>query len=505
MLRSYDEPFTLYGLLASNIETDPERSWVRFCLEPDATFSTGERVTVEDVEFSMEILRRHGRPNFRSYYKQISSVETTAGDCIRFVFKEPNRELPLLLGLMPVLSRSDWEGKDFTATTFQPPVGSGPYEVTAFDPGETLTLSRRSDYWGARKAITRGLHVIDTVNIVRFNGENALWQAFTSGEIDFRQESDPKRWTNEYTFPAMRAGTALKGEIAHQRPTGMFGFVFNTRREIFKDRRVRQALTLAFNFEWTNATLNQGVLERIESFYGNSELGFTGPAEGRERALLAPFAETLPEGALEGGYAQPLSPVNGRNRANLRAATRLLDAAGWRVVDGRLTKDDTPFVFEILLQSASDEKVANIFARSLERLGIEVTVRTADNSAYQERLTTYDYDIIIHAWWLSLSPGEEQRFYFGSDGVNCEGTRNYMGADHPAIDAMIDAMLEAESVAEYRASVRALDRVLTTGLYVIPLWYAASDWVAWRKPLSKPERSPLYGYRPEVWWIDPEQ
>ena len=328
-----------------------------------------------------------------------------------------------------------------------------------------------------------------------------MWQAFKAGEVHLREETDPVRWHNGYDFPAAAEGDVNRDEIIHRRATGMVGFVFNTRRPVFADRGVRDALTHAFDFEWIGAALNAGALQRITSYYANSDLAFSGPAEGRERTLLEPFADSLPPGTLDAGYEPPISPGDGRNRANLREAARLLREAGWTVTAGRLVDAERrQLSFKILLADSKNEKIAAAFAQSLARLGIDARLRIVDSAQYQERLTTYDFDMIIRRWRLSLSPGAEQRFYFGSDGVTQEGTRNYMGADHPAIDAMIDAMLASETRADYRAAVQALDRVLTAGRYVIPLWSEPADRVAWWRPLAKPERDALYGFRPEVWW-----
>lgn len=501
MARSWDEPFTVYGLLADRIEVDDARSWVEFTLNPKARFSSGQPVTAEDVIFSWRILRDQGRPNFRTYYGRVAKASSPQTGRIRFDFAEPDRELPLLLGLMPILSKADWEDKDFTRTSLDAPVGSGPYEVRTMRAGEAITFGRRVDYWGHDLPINRGIHNFESITYLYYRDDNALWEAFKAGEIDIRQEPDPNRWENEYTFPAVEGGRILRDEIRHKRATGMYGFVFNTRRPVFADRRVREALTLAFDFEWINAALNRGAYNRITSFYANSDLAFSGPAEGAELKLLEPFADSLPPDTLTSGYEPPVSPGTGRNRKNLRKAAGLLREAGWQVSAGRLVdRNGKQMTVEILLTAQQEEKIAGAFAQTLERLGIDIDLRSVDSAQYQERLNTYDFDMTIRRWWLSLSPGAEQRFYFGSEGVTEPGTRNYMGAKHPAIDAMIEAMLSAKTQDEYRVAVRALDRVLTAGRYVIPLWYEPTERVAWWKPLAKPELDPLYGYRPEVWW-----
>ncbi len=502
MARSWDEPFTVYGLLAESVDVADDRRSVTFALHPDAAFSNGAPVTPDDVIFTMEMLRDEGRPNFATYYDKVSDVRATGERSITFTFHEEERELPLLLGLMPIHARSDWQDREFAETTLRPPVASGPYAVAEVEVGDRLTLRKRDDYWGRDLPVNRGIHNLDEVTYLYFRDDNSLWEAFTAGVVDQRRETNPKRWLDEYDFPAMRDGRIERDEMVHGRATGMEGLVFNTRNPLFADRRVREALLQAFDFEWINATLNRSAYKRIESYYANSRLAATGPAEGLERDLLIPFADDLPEGALEGDFALPVTDGTGRDRAPLRRAARLLRDAGWRVVDGTLVDaDGAPFAFEILLRNTGDdEKVATIYARTLERLGIDVSLRVVEGAQYQTRLNTYDFDMIVRKWWLSLSPGGEQEFYFGSEGVTKEGTRNYMGADNPAIDAMIEAMLDAEDEASYVAAIRALDRVLTAERYVIPLWYEPVERVAWWTPLDKPDRTALYGYRPEVWY-----
>ena len=504
MARSWDEPFTLYGLLAESVDVADDHRSVTFTIHPDARFSDGSPVTPDDVIFSMQILRDEGRPNFDAYYRRIETAEATGARSVTFTFHGRERELPLLLGLMPVHSRADWQGREFGETTLRPPVASGPYRIESVAVGDRITLRKRADYWGRDLPINRGIHNFDAVTYLYFKDENALWEAFRAGLVDLRPETDPVRWLDGYGFPAMTDGKIVKGELRHGRATGMEGLVFNTRNPLFADRRVRKALQHAFDFEWVNATLNQGAYERIQTYYGNSRLGASGPATGIERALLTPFVDDLPAGAMEGDFALPVSKGDGHNRENLLKAMRLLRAAGWRVDRGALRNaEGEQFAFEILLQGAAkDEKIAATFARALKRLGIAASLRTVEGTQYQTRLDAYDFDMILRRWWLSLSPGGEQEFYFGSEGVTKQGTRNYMGAQNPAIDAMIVALQSAEDEETHVAAVRALDRVLTAERYVIPLWYESVERIAWWKPLGKPDRTPLYGYRPEVWWYD---
>ncbi len=503
--RSWDEPFSLYGLLAETVEMAPDRSWVEFHLRPEAKFSDGSPVTVEDVIFSMEILGEKGLPNLRDTWKNVASYSRVGERGIRFELPSGDRETPLLLGLRPILQKAHWEGRDFAETTLQPLVGSGPYVVSSLEPGRFVELTRNPDYWGADLPFNRGQHNFETIRYEFFRDEAAQFEAFSAGVSDIFRDGDPNRWEDGYQFARAQSGEIAFAEIPHGRPTGMHGFVFNTRKPLFQDIRVREALTLAFDFEWINAALNAGAYQRIESFFANSPLAFEGPAEGAERAVLSPYADALPAGALDHGFGQPVSDGSGRNRRNLREAVRLLEEAGWSVQDGVLkTAAGAPFEFEILLVSGENERIAGVFAESLKKLGITANVRLVDSAQYQARLTDYDYDMVIRRWALSLSPGNEQRFYWGRDGVTTPGTRNYMGVDNPAVEASIDAILSAEDEAAFTGAVKALDRALSVGRYVIPFWHSPVSRIAYSSRLAYPEKAPLYGdwigFLPQVWW-----
>ncbi len=504
LTRNHDEPFTLYGLLAESVETPEDRSWALFTIREEARFSDGSPVTPEDVIFSMEVLRDQGRPNYGSSYRKVSSVEKVGERGVRFVFGEGDRELPLILGLMPILSKADWEGKDFSVSTIRPALGSGPYVISQVDPGASLTFRRNPDYWGRDLPINRGLHNFDEVKYLYFRDSNALWEAFTSGLVTFRHEQSAERWAQGYDFPAFRSGAVERGEVVHGRPTGMRGLVFNTRRPLFQDRRVREAVSLALDFEWLNRTLYYGAYARIQSYFGNSALGCdSGPADEAERALLAPYLGELPEGALEAACAQPVSDGSGRDRTRLRRAAALLREAGW-VSQGGVLKNAAgePFAFEILTSGVEEERVAGAFAQALKSLGIQMRARTVDAAQMAARKNDYDYDMVFNFWALSLSPGNEQTLYWGSAGREIPGTRNYMGVASPGVDAMIQALLEARDRAPFEAAARALDRLLTANQYVVPLWWEPTDKLAWRKGMRRPEKDPLYGYRPEVWWSE---
>ena len=501
--RNWDEPFSLYGLLAASVETPLDRASVEFTLRPEARFSDGTQVTVDDVIFSMETLAEKGRPGFRNVWRKVASVERTGPLSVRFTFSEADREAPLILGLAPIFKRAQFEISDFGEPSLEPVIGSGAYKVDAFEPDRFVSLRRDPAYWGRHLAFNAGRNNLDEIRVEYFRDGSALMDAFRAGEITFFREGDPQRWAEGYAF-AEEAGV-MRAEIPHSRPTGMYGFVFNTRRAPFDDIRVRRALTLAFDFEWINRTMFGGAYARIESYFHNSPLAHSGAAEGEERAILEPHAAALPEGALAGEWRPPASGGDPRNRRNLRRAAQLLEEAGWRVREGALRNAaGAPFAFEILLANAAEERVAGVFADALATLGIAATVRVVDSAQHQARRTEYDYDMIVNRWGLSLSPGNEQRLYWGREGVETPGTRNYMGVDSPAVEASIDALLEARRERDFHAAARALDRALSHGVYVIPFWFSPASFIAHDAALAYPETIPLYGdwigWAPDVWW-----
>jgi len=495
MARNYAEPFALYGLLAESIETPPDRSWVAFTLRAEARFSDGSPVTVEDVIWSLETLGAEGHPRYRNAWSAVAAVRATDPRTVRIDFREPNRELPLIMGLRPILKKAQFKGRDF-ADADDVPVGSGPYVLEAHEFGRFAAFRRNPDWWGANLAVNAGMNNFGEVRLEYFRDAEALWEAVRIGAASMFYETDPLRWVEGYDFSAITDGRLVRGEIPHFRPTGMEGFAFNTRRAIFADRQVREALALTFDWEWINQRLFRGQYARIKSYFDNSSLGFEGPAEGAERALLEPFADTLPPGTLEEGWRPPTSDGSGRDRRALRRAGRLLDAAGWEIRDGiRRNVAGESLSFEILVQSADHETLASLWRSSLERIGVEVSVRLVDAAQYEARLTDYDYDMLYYVRRMSLSPGTEQLYYFGSEGRDQPGSRNYMGVADPATDAAIAALLAAESREEFGAAVRALDRVLTAGIYVIPAGYLPTDRLVWQSRLAGPETPSLYG-----WW-----
>lgn len=508
MARSYDEPFTLYGLLAESVEADPEGLWVEYTLREEARFSDGSPVTVEDVLWSYETLGTVGHPRYLGAWAQVTDATQTGPRSLRIRFAEPNRELALIMGMRPVLKKAQWEGKDFAESGLdEAPITSAPYVITEFDPGRFVTLRRNLDYWAADLPVRRGTQNLDEIRMEFFGDAGVMFEAFKGGLITTIRETNAAKWDQQYDFPAIQSGAMVKSVIPHQRPSGIVGFAMNTRRADFADWRVRDALIHAFNFELINKTLNGGEEPRVTSYFSNSELGMRpGPADGRVAEFLAPFADTLLPGTME-GYSLPVSDGSEANRRNIRAALRLMDEAGYTIEEGVMTRPDgTPFTFEILVAQGSSEvqSMINIYAKSLERLGIDVTTATVDSAQYRGRTDAYDFDMTYYRRGLSLSPGNEQVLYWGAEGVTVPGTRNWMGIADPAVEAIIAEMLSSQSHSDYVAAVRALDRVLTAGRYVIPIWYSPVSRIAHDADLAFPESLPVYGdwigFQPDVWW-----
>ncbi|MGR3616520.1 MAG: extracellular solute-binding protein [Paracoccaceae bacterium] len=509
MGRSWNEPFTLYGLLAESIEVPNDRSWVEFTLREEARFSDGSPVTVEDVIWSYETLGTEGNLRYRSLWGQIDKIEATGPRSVRITFNTENRELALIAGLRPILKKAQYEGRSFDDAPLEAPIGSSPYVVGDFEPGRYVSLKRNPDYWGKDLPFRRGTSNFDEMRIDFFGDQTVLFEAFKAGELSAVREFNADTWDTQYSFPAAQRGEIVKSEIPHQKPTGMTGLVMNTRRAPFDDWRVREALMRAFNFEYINETITGGAQPRIQSYFGNSYLGLEpGEAAGQVRALLDPFADSLPPGALE-GYEAPVSDGNARNRKNIRAALKLLEDAGWTIQDGVLQNDKgQPFNINVLVRQGDGEleTVLDIYSQALKRLGISLNVEKVDNAQYVSREGEYDFDMARFRRSMSLSPGNEQKLYWGSAGVDQPGTRNLMGANSPAVDAMIDTMLNTTDRETFIAAVKALDRTLTAGRYVIPFWQFGNGRIAHKAELKFPETLPLYGDRvgfmPEVWWSE---
>lgn len=508
MARGYDEPFTLYGLLARKVETDAQRSYVTFHLDPAARFSDGKPVTADDVLFSWQLLRDKGRPNHRTYYAKVANAAVVGERAVRFDLSGSNdRELPLILGLMPVLAKHAVNPETFEETSFQTPLGSGPYVVSQVDPGKSVTLKRDPNYWGRDLPINRGLWNFDEIRFDYYREANSHLEAFKRGLYDIRNEQDPGRWQVAYDFPAARDGRVIKEALPSGMPKTSTFFVFNTRRPIFSDIRVREAISLLFDFEWINHNYFFDLYRRTAGYFDGSELSSRGrPADERERALLAPFSSSVRADVLDGTWSPPVSDGSGRDRGTLKRALGLLAAAGYELRGTQLVERGSgrPFAFEIMVTARDEERLALLFSQSLKRAGITARVRVVDPVQYEGRRLAYDFDMIENRWDQSLSPGNEQAFYWGSEAAAQPGTRNYMGIKSPAVDAMIAALLKAESREDFVAAVRALDRVLISGFYVIPLFHLPAQWVARWDTIGRPATTSLYGYLPETWWRKPK-
>lgn len=505
LARSIDEPFSLYGLLAESVDTDDARTYVEFTLRPEARFSDGTPVTVEDVMWSFQILADEGQPRYIGAWNKVRDMTQTGPRSVRFNFTEPDREMPLILGLRPVLQKARWDGKDFAASTLEPPVGSGPYVVDSIVPGRSVTYRKDPDWWGEDLPFNQGLYNVDTLRTEFFADTGIVFEAFKAGALSIWREENPARWLTNFNFPAVRNGDITLEEIPHNRPSGMNGFVMNTREPEFDNWRTREAMILAFDFDLINQTLTGGTEPRIDSYFSNSDLGMrvNEPASKAVADLLMPYRDSIQLDVLD-AYALP--NTRGSTRGNLRRAMDLLGEAGWEVQDGILSKGGRPFRFDILLPQGAGESatIAAIYVQSLQRLGIQARVVIADAAQYRERINNFDFDMTEIIRSFSLSPGNEQMLYWGSAGANQPGSRNLMGVASPAVDAMVTAMVRSETPQDFRNATRALDRLLMAGRYVVPFWYSKVSRIAYRSDLHHPDRLPLYGdwpgFQPETWW-----
>jgi len=502
--RGYDEPFTLYGLIADGVETNAARTEVTFTINKTARFADGKPVTPDDVIFSWELLRDRGRPNFRIYYAKAVKAEVVGERGVRFdLTGSDDRELPLIIGLMPVLAKHATNPDTFEETGFTAPLGSGPYTVTNVRAGASVTFTRDKNYWGRDLPINRGLWNFDTIRYEYYRDGNTYFEAFKKGLYDVRAETDPGRWQTAYNFPALRDGHVVKEEFPYGLPKGMQGLVFNTRRDIFADIRVREALLHLFDFEWINHTYLFDLYKRTASYFDGCDLSAHGtPANARERELLTPFPDVVRPDIMEGKWAPPKTDGSGRDHEGVRRALGLLKQAGYALKGTQLVHLDSgrPFAFEILTTTRDQERLALAYAQSLKRAGILAQVRNVDPTQFEHRLLSFDFDMTEYHWEQSLSPGNEQLFYWGSEAAEQQGSRNYMGVKSKAIDAMIAALLSATAREDFVSAVRALDRVLLSGFYVIPLYYPPSQWIARWTRIRHPSRTSLYGYLPETWW-----
>lgn len=506
-LASADEPFAQYGLIAETIEMPADRSWVAFTLRPQARFHDGSPITVEDVIWTFEALKAKGHPFYRSYYAQVAKAEKVGERKVRFGFGPgDNRELPLIVGQLPVLSRAYWSSRDFEKTTLEPPLGNGAYRVESVEPGRSITYRRVRDYWAARLPVNVGRENFETIRYDYYRDTTVALEAFKGGEYDFRQENVAKNWATAYATPAVTQGLLKKEEIKNEVPTGMQAFVYNTRRPIFRDARVRRALAHAFDFEWTNKNLFYGAYTRTRSFFSNSELAASGVPSAEELKVLEAFRGKVPEEAFTREYQPPTTDGSGNIRDGAREALKLLGEAGWTIRGQKLVNArGEPMQFEVLLSDSTWERIALPFVKNLERLGVAARVRTVDSAQYQNRLDGFDFDVTVFVWSQSLSPGNEQRDFWGSEAADTRGTRNLAGIKDPAVDRLIDLVITAPDRAGLVARTRALDRVLLWGHYVIPHWHIRAFRVAYWDKFGRPAVSPKYALGFDTWWVDPQK
>jgi microcin C transport system substrate-binding protein len=506
MTPSEDEPASEYGLVAETVELAPDRLSVLYTLRKEARFHDGTPMTPEDVVWTFETLRAKGHPMYRSYYGDVTKVEKEGERGVRFTFKSAdNRELPQILGQMPVLSKAYWSGRDFEKTTLDPPLGSGPYKIESVDPGRAITYRRVPNYWAADLPVNKGRYNVDVIRYDYYRDGTIALEAFKAGQYDVRRENSSKSWATGYDSPAVRAGLIKKEQIPNELPSGMQGFGFNLRRPLFQDPRVRQALAYAFDFEWSNKNLFYGFYQRTRSYFDNSELAAIGVPQGEELKILEKFRGRIPDAVFKAEYNPPKYDGSGNIRDGLRSALKLLKEAGWTTKGEKLINDETgqPFEFEILLDDPQMERIVLPFIKNLERLGVTAHLRTVDPAQYEKRMETFDFDMAVALFAQSLSPGNEQREFFGSAAADQQGSRNILGIKDKAIDELIEELIKAPDRDSLVAHTRALDRVLQYGYYVVPNFHLGAFWVAYWDKFRRPTTPPKYSVGMETWWIDP--
>ena len=503
---SEDEPNTAYGLVAETIEIADDGTWVQFHLRPEARFHDNTQITADDVVFSFDTIKDKGHPFYRAYYADVVKAESIDTDTVKFSFKDgSNHELPAIVGQLAVLSKAYWADKDFSKTTLEAPLGSGPYRVAKVDAGRSITYERVKDYWAANLPTQIGQNNFDRIHYDYYRDQTVALEAFKAGNYDFRSENNSKLWATGYDSPALKAGWIKQELIPHSNPAGMQGFIFNTRRSFFKDPLVREALAYAFDFEWTNKTLFYGQYARSTSFFSNSELASSDLPSPQELELLEPFRDQLPDAVFSKQYQPPSTDGSGNMRKNLRTAVGLLKKAGWAVKDNKLTnlKTGEALEFEMLLQQPAFERIVLPFKNNLRRLGIEMKVRTVDRAQYKSRRDAFDFDMTVGGFGITHSPGNEQRDFWHSENAELAGSRNSAGAAHPVIDALIEKIVTAPDRESLIVRTKAFDRVLLWQHFVIPNWHTDKYRLAFWDFFGRPEVTPKYGPGVSSWWVDP--
>ena len=507
MRRVWDEAFSLYGLIAEYAEMPEDRSSITFYINPKAKFHDGSPITREDVLFSLETFQNKGTPNQKKTYGKVIKTELVDQNGIKMIFvNNEDKELPLIIaGFLPIVPKKYYENIDVTKTFLDIPLGSGPYTIESLEPGRQIKYQRVKDYWAKDLLANKGQYNFDTLIYDYYKDSNVLLEAFKVGEYDYRREYNAKRWQSNYTFDAVDRGDVILQEMKNDRPTGMNALVMNSRKEIFNNPQVRLALSYAYDHEWINKALYNNAYTRTDSYFDNSPLASSGLPSENELKLLNPWKNQLPKEIFNQTYQPPVSDGSGMPRDNLRIAKKILEGEGWFVEDGKLMKDGKEFAFEFLIVSPSVEKIALAFQKTLEVLGITMSVRTVDSSQYQARMLNYDFDMIKASWNVSLSPGNEQQFYWGSEVGKKDGSKNYAGVDSPVVDSLIETLIGAKTREELTTAIHALDRVLLWGHYVIPLYHSNTDRIAYWNFLEFPDEIPLYGLVIESWWANSEK
>lgn len=505
---SGDEPQTAYGLVAESIEYPEDRRWAIFNLRPEAHFHDGTPITADDVLFSYHILVEKGHPRFGQMYQDVEKVEKLGPRRVKFSFKgEDTRALPLRAGELPVLSKAFWQGRDFEKSLMEPPLGSGPYRLVSFEAGRKLKFERISDYWGKDLPVNKGRYNFDTVTFDYYRDLHVAFEAFKSSEFDVYREYISSNWAKGYDFPALNKGDVLKLEIDHDIPTGYQAFFFNTRREIFKDVRVREAIAQMFDFEWMNRSIFFNAYRRNSTFFPNTELASSGSPSTEELALLAPYRENLPGELFNKAFTPPVTDGKGTLRAQQRQALKLLKEAGWQIKNNQMVNQQTgePFVFEVLFDQPSFAKVLLPFKRNLKRIGIDMQLRSADRTQFKNRLDHFDFDMMVEVLVHGLTPSYELKLYFHSEQVDTPGARNYSGVNHPAVDRLVEQIINAPSREQLLSNARALDRVLLWHHYSIPQYHLDYHRIAHWNKFGRPEVSPPYTFNFRDWWLDKEK
>jgi microcin C transport system substrate-binding protein len=500
-----DEAFTVYGMVAETIEWPEDRSWVAFTLRPQAKWHNGTPITVEDVIWSFETLKAKGSPRYSTYYADVLKGEKTGERKVLFTFQSGiNRELPLILGSLPILPSRWWAGKDFEKVSLEPAMGSGAYKIDNVDVGRSITYRRIPDWWAKDLWMNRGRNNFETIRYDYYRDNDIVFEAFKSGDTDIRRENSGRNWMTKYDFPAVKDGRVVRAEIAHENATPMQGFVFNLRRDMFKDRRVRQAIGLMYDFEWQNKNLSYGFFTRTRSFFGNCELEAKGLPSPEELKILEPLRGKIPDEVFTTEWNPPKTDGSGNNREQARKAIALLKEAGWEIKDGKMTdKSGRKLAFEIILPDAAFERTALPVKQNCERIGVDMAVRTVDTSQYQRRTDTYDFDMVIDLWAQALSPGNEQREYWGSKAADIPGGKNSMGLKDPAVDQLIELIIAAPDRESLIVRTRCLDRVLQWHEFVVPQFYSGKELVAYWNRFARPEKSAKYDPTAfDTWWVD---